>query len=82
MSQYIEVPPGRLDRTVLRALFEEYVTRDGTDYGARELALEEKVRRLAAQVQDGRVRILYDADSEQWDLVYRTDAGVFMDSEG
>ena len=79
VPQYLEVPPQRLAADVLRALYEDYVTRDGTDYGERELALEEKVERLAAQVQRGDVRILYDIESEQWDLVPADEAAILLD---
>ena len=45
MPEYVEVPPERLAAEVLQALFEEYVSRDGTDYGETELALQDKVAR-------------------------------------
>ena len=79
MTQYLEVPAQRLAPDVLRALYEEYVTRDGTDYGERELSLDEKVERLAAQIQRGDVRILYEIESEQWDLVAADEAAVLLD---
>ncbi len=82
MAQIIEIPHRRLAGDVLRALLEDYASRDGTDYGEVERSLDEKVAELRAQVVRGDLLVLYDADSEQWDLVYRTDAGVFMDSEG
>jgi uncharacterized protein YheU (UPF0270 family) len=80
MPEYIEVPPGRLAQDVLRALYEDYVTRDGTDYGERELALEEKVQRLAAQVAAGKVLLLYECESEQWDLVGADEAAALLGS--
>ena len=42
----LEVPYTRLAADVLRRLAEEYVTRDGTDYGAVEKTLVEKVSAL------------------------------------
>ena len=82
MAQIIEIPHRRLPGDVLRALLEDYASRDGTDYGEVERTLAEKVAELQAQVVRGDLLVLYDADSEQWDLVYRADAGMFMDSEG
>ena len=49
----------------------EYASRDGTDYGLVERSLEEKVASLRAQLADGSVCLMYDADSETWDLVPR-----------
>jgi uncharacterized protein YheU (UPF0270 family) len=38
----IELPPDALSPEALRDLVEEFVTRDGTDYGAVERGVEEK----------------------------------------
>ncbi|MEZ5501920.1 MAG: YheU family protein [Halioglobus sp.] len=80
MAQFVAVPPARLDPAVLHALLEDYASRDGTDYGARELTLDEKVQRLQRQLDAGELHILYDADSEQWDLVNQAQAALLLDS--
>jgi uncharacterized protein len=80
MAQFVAVPPLRLQVEVLRALLEDYATRDGTDYGEREFTLEEKVERLQCQLRVGDLLILYDVDSEQWDLVPRTQAELLLNS--
>jgi uncharacterized protein YheU (UPF0270 family) len=69
MTHFVEVPPQRLEADVLRALLEEYASRDGTDYGERELSLEQKVGSLRAQLHRGDLLILYDVDGDHWDLV-------------
>ena len=74
MSQFVEVPPGELDADTLRALLEEYASRDGTDYGEREMTLSAKVDDLRLQLEAGQLSLLYDADSETWDLVEREQA--------
>lgn len=80
MPSYVEVPPARLAPDVYRALLEDYVTRDGTDYGARELDLPEKVARLQRQLQTGEVRLLYEAESGQWDLLPAVEAARLLGS--
>ena len=80
MAQFVVVPPQRLQPDVLQALLEEYASRDGTDYGERELTLDEKVGRLQSQLNDGDLRILYDIDSEQWDLVPQAQAELLLNS--
>jgi len=80
MAQFVTVPPQRLQTDVLQALLEEFATRDGTDYGERESTLEQKVQRLQAQIADGDLLILYDADSEQWDLVPSAQAELLLNS--
>jgi uncharacterized protein YheU (UPF0270 family) len=69
MTQFVEVPPQRLQADVLQSLLEEYASRDGTDYGERELSLEQKVSSLRAQMQRGELLIVYEAECEQWDLL-------------
>jgi uncharacterized protein len=78
MAQFVAVPPQRLQADVLQALLEEFATRDGTDYGERELNLDEKVERLQRQLRAGELSILYDVDSEQWDLMPRAQAELLL----
>ncbi len=37
--------------------------REGTDYGAREYSLEQKVAQVRAQLERGRARILFDPET-------------------
>ena len=80
MAQFVAVPLKRLQDEVLQALLEEFATRDGTDYGERELDLEEKVERLQYQLRAGDLHVLYDLDCEQWDLVPRAQAELLLNS--
>jgi len=65
----IEVPTDALSKEALRALIEEFVTRDGTDYGSVERSLEEKVAAVRAQLARGEVRIVFDPESETTTLI-------------
>jgi uncharacterized protein len=44
-------------------VIESFVLREGTDYGAREYSLEQKVAQVHAQLEQGRARILFDPES-------------------
>jgi uncharacterized protein YheU (UPF0270 family) len=70
-AQGIEVPYTRLAADVLRRVAEEFVTRDGTDYGAAEKTLEEKVTHVKRQLDRGEAAIVYDAESETINIVRR-----------
>ena len=59
-------------------MLEEYASRDGTDYGQYEVTLEEKREELRAQLVAGDVQLVYDADSEHWDLVARDHARALL----
>jgi uncharacterized protein YheU (UPF0270 family) len=81
VAQFVEIPPARLQPDVLQALLEEFATRDGTDYGERETSLVQKVESLARQLTQGDIKLLYDADSEYWDLVAQDEATRLLNEE-
>ncbi len=71
MAQLVQIPPARLAPETLTALLEEFASRDGTDYGLRERSLEEKAGSLRRQLDAGDLALVYDLDSEQYDLCDR-----------
>jgi len=70
-ARRVAVPHAQLAPEVLRRLIEEFVTRDGTDYGAIERTLSEKVAVVLEQLEAGEVAIVVDAESETIDIVVR-----------
>jgi uncharacterized protein YheU (UPF0270 family) len=60
----VEIPPARLTPEALRRLVEEFVSREGTDYGAVERSFEAKVQAVLRQIHAGDVVIIYDDVSE------------------
>jgi hypothetical protein len=68
-SEPIEVPHSELRPELLRAVVESFVLREGTDYGAREVALEQKVANVVRQLERGEARIVFDPQSESIDIV-------------
>lgn len=71
MSELILVPYDSLEQSTLMALVEEFVTRDGTDYGDLECATEQKVQQVLAGLADKRWLIVFDPDLEQCNIVTR-----------
>lgn len=67
------IPYQQLSADVLQAIIEQYITREGTDYGAHELSLQQKVDRLLPQVKSGEVLIVFDALSESVQLMHKHD---------
>ncbi|MGH0036570.1 MAG: YheU family protein [Myxococcota bacterium] len=65
----LEIDPSSLSPEALRGVVEEFVTRDGTDYGAVEKSLDEKVRDVLVQIERGEVKIVFDPESERVNLV-------------
>jgi uncharacterized protein YheU (UPF0270 family) len=48
---------------------EEFVTRDGTDYGAVETGVAEKIAQVMAQLRSGEARLVFDPDTETANVV-------------
>ena len=67
----LEVDPGSLSEAALRGLVEEFVNREGTDYGRSEKSLDEKCEDVFAQLDSGEARILFDPETESVNLVTR-----------
>ncbi len=60
----IELSPDDLSPEALRGLVEEFVTRDGTDYGAVERGVEDKIAQVLAQLRSGEARLVFDPETE------------------
>ncbi len=56
----IEVPYDSLQPDTLRAVVEEFITRAGTDYGARERTLDEKIADVMRQLRRGEAAVVFD----------------------
>ncbi len=67
------IPPEKLSDLVLQNIMEEFILRDGTDYGQDELGLKEKVDALKSQIQREDVLIVFDQDTESVTLITKLD---------
>jgi len=67
----IEIPVDRLSAELLEAVIEEFVLREGTDYGDREVSLAAKIAQVRQQIARGQVVIVFDPDSETCNLLTR-----------
>ena len=65
----IALDPSQLSPGALRGLVEEYVTREGTDYGHGDWSLEEKVAQVFGQLERGEAQIVFDVTSESASIV-------------
>ena len=64
MSNFMVVPWSSLSEDALVGIIEDFVTREGTEYGASDISLEKKVRQILRQLERGDVSIVYD--DETW----------------
>lgn len=61
---YVEVPPAALSASALIGVIEEFITREGTDYGLREHSFDEKRASVLQLIEQGEVAIYFDTRSE------------------
>lgn len=63
------IPYQELSEEALQALIEDFVTRDGTDYGLVEMSTQEKSGYLLALLKKGDLLITYNDELQSCGLV-------------
>ena len=54
------IPHQQLSAEALQGLIEDFVTRDGTDYGENEMTLSVKVAQIKRQLDQGDLVVFFD----------------------
>ncbi|HKU14744.1 MAG TPA: YheU family protein [Steroidobacteraceae bacterium] len=67
--QPVVIPHSELSAEALRGVLESFVLREGTDYGEREVSLEQKVAQVLRQLERGEAQIIFDAVLQTVDIV-------------
>ena len=75
------IPHSQLSTEALRGLIEEYITRDGTDYGTQEFSLTQKVQQVQQLIIRGDVVVVFDITTESVSLLGRRDAAALTQQE-
>ena len=68
-SSPVKVPFDVLSPESLCAVIEDFVLREGTDYGSKEVSFETKVAALRKQLENGYAIITYEPDTETVSIV-------------
>ena len=68
-DRFLLLETADLSAEALRGLVEEFVSRDGTDYGNLEKTLDEKVSAVMRQLEDGEVCLVFDREEERANLI-------------
>ena len=67
------IPHDQLSQDVLKGLVEEFVTRNGTDYGEAEISLETKIGQVLIRLKSKDAFIVFDHHSETATIVNKDD---------
>ena len=65
----MEIPHHQVPEQTLLAIIEEFISREGTDYGHREYTLDEKVEKAKSQLLNGEIKLLFDSETSSCNLV-------------
>ncbi len=69
----VKIPYAQLSPEALHGVIEEFVTRDGTDYGEVEVSLETKMAQVLAQIKSGKAVIVFDQATESCTVLRSND---------
>lgn len=72
------IPYEQLSRDALQGLIEEFITREGTDYGEEEIPLNIKVDQVRQLLKRREVVVVFDATSESASILTRRDAELLQ----
>ncbi len=78
---YIEVPAQRLQADVFQAVLEEFINREGTDYGETELSMEDKLESLKGLIDQGEVCIVFDPHLESCTLMEKSEFQALVNAD-
>ena len=59
-----KIPVDRLSPEALQGVIEEFISREGTDYGEREVSRETKFRQVKSRLEKGSAVLIFDDEAE------------------
>ena len=68
-EEAIVVPYHELSPDAVRGVLESFVLREGTEYGEREISLEQKVADVMRQLERGEAQIIFNAALQSVDII-------------
>jgi len=74
------IPHQELKESTLIALIEEFIDREGTDYGESEVSRSAMIAQVHQQLSSGKVVICYDPDSQSCNLITANKASTMQEN--
>ena len=68
----IVVSPEQLSEEALSGIIENFILREGTDYGMVEVSYEKKAQQVRRQIEKGDIKIIFDQTTESVSLLTAT----------
>lgn len=67
------VPIEQISQEALNGLIEEFVLREGTDYGAQEYSLEQKNKQVIQQLKTGAALVVFNPVEDSCTIIRKED---------
>ena len=68
-DEIIVIPHRELSEQALKGVLESFVLREGTEYGERDVSLEQKVADVLRQLERGEAQVIFHPKLESIDIV-------------
>lgn len=72
-NQFVVVPYEKISEEALHGLIDEFILREGTDYGAVEVMLETKHQQIFKQLKAGKILVVFDPGVGSCSIVRKED---------
>jgi uncharacterized protein YheU (UPF0270 family) len=69
--EYTPIPFDQLSKDALQGVIEEYINREGTDYGHIEFSFEQKCEQVLSLIHSGKAQIVFDHQSQTVSIINR-----------
>lgn len=76
------IPYQKISPDALQGLIEEFITREGTDYGEMEFSLTQKVNQVKQQLMRGEIVIVFDSITESVSILTQHQASSIAANNG
>jgi uncharacterized protein YheU (UPF0270 family) len=67
------IPVNKLSHKALHGVIEEFISREGTDYGETEVPIETKFRRVKYSLETGSAVLIFDDETETTNIFLAND---------
>jgi len=64
----MDIPYTEISEEALKAIIQEYITREGTEYGIKEYSFEQKIEQIKQQLLKGDIKINFDDETQTCNL--------------
>ncbi|MGK0445128.1 MAG: hypothetical protein ACJA1U_002068 [Bermanella sp.] len=69
--QYTSIPYTQLSQDALNGVIDDFINREGTDYGMQEYSLEQKSQQVMKQLVAGTAVIVFDHDTQTVSILHK-----------